>query len=309
VEQFGCLNGKAGISLTLFELSRCLNDERLENHAFDLLQEALARDVKDLDFAAGQSGLAYAVCYLIDGKFLDADYFELYGEQHDAIIKTVKMLKYDASRKFDYIYYLFFIHSLRRYIDSKDYTKCENVLVSLINKTLNQWDETIDVKTCGLFHFYATILLSINYVKNEVFVEKIHRIQRKFEQLDCVCQYPLFPVQMYLAGRKEYEALIRLCMNNVVLEAIDFKQKTDLIVNLHRLYHTDNSLDYRASAENMMNTFIDEDEQSFEKKLYNIIVEGNVFGFGTGNGLCRLILLDIFRDKILQGENVELLSL
>jgi hypothetical protein len=309
IEQPGVLSGKAGISMTLFELSRRLNDERLENHAFDLLQEFLAHDAKENDFISGRAGLAYSVHYLIDNKFIDADYFELYGEQHDAVIKTVKALKYDALKSFDYIYYLFFIHSLRQYIDRKDYAKCTDVLVSLIIKALNKWEDAIDIKTGGLFHFYATVLLSIKHLQNEVFVKKIHRIQRKLEQLDYVCQYPLFPVQMYFAGLKEYNTLVRSCMDNIVIQAVDFKQKTDLIVNLYRLYHADSSLDYRAEAENMMSTLIDEEEQSFENKLCNIIVEGNVFGFGTGCGLCRLILLDIFKDKILQGENVELLTL
>jgi hypothetical protein len=308
VEQSGILDGKVGISLTLFELSRYFNDEKFENHAFDLLQEALAHDVKGYNFATGQSGLAYAVSYLINNKFIDADYFELFGERHNAIIKTIKTLKYKFSNGLDYTYHLFFIHSLRQYIDNKDYIKCNAVLVSLINKTLNGFEKTVDMKTGNFFHIYASILLSTKYLQNEGFVKKIHRIQKKLEQMNYVCQYPLFPLQMYFAGIKEYDALIRLCMDNIVLQAIDFKQKTNLIIHLHRLYHLDNSLDYRATAKEIMNSLIDDDLQLFENKIYKNIIRSNIFGYGIGSGLSRLILLHLFHDKILQGENVELLN-
>jgi hypothetical protein len=165
------------------------------------------------------------------------------------------------------------------------------------------------MKTGIYFHIYATKLLSIKHVQEEDFLKKIHQIQRKFEQIDYVCQYPLFAIQMYLAGIKEYDVLIRLCMDNIILPTIDFKQKTELIVNLYRLYNMDNNLDYRLVVENMIDSLFDEDRQSFENKLYDNILKDNPYGFGIDSGIGRLILLHVFNDKILQGENVEPLSL
>jgi hypothetical protein len=309
MEKSGVLNGKAGISLTLFELSRCLNDERLENHAFSLLQEVLVADVRKYDFASGQAGLAYTVSYLIDNKFIDADYFELFEERHNVIIETVKMLKYNVYKSMDYIYYLFFIRSLRQYIDSKDYIVCEEKLVSLINKTLNIWEEIVDIKNGVPFHIYASKLLSLKHVKDEYFVKRIHRIQKEFEQTDCVCLYPLFPVQMYLAGRKDYDALIRLCMDNIIMQKIDFRQKTDLLICLYQLYHVDNSLDYREMADELLNSIKDRNGQMFENKLYEQVFSDNSCCLGIDAGICRLILLDLFNDRILCGKEAELLNI
>jgi hypothetical protein len=127
--------------------------------------------------------------------------------------------------------------------------------------------------------------------------------------MDYICQFPLFPLQMYFAGRKEYQTTIRLCMNNIIPEAINFRLKTDLFINLYRLYHTENSLDYRVMAEEMMNTLTGDDMQLFENKLHENIIRGNPDSFGISSGMSRLIFLNIFNDKILQGENVELLNL
>jgi hypothetical protein len=309
VEKSGVLSGKVGISLTLFELSRYFNDERLENHAFDLFQEALAHEFTKIDLAKGTSGIAYSIDYLIKNQFLDADYFDLYGDKHKEIIESIKAMEYNESESFDYIYYLFFINALRRYIDDKDYNRCSEALVSLINKALDDFERAVDMKTGNRFHIYATVLLSTKYMKNEDFVKKIHRIQKHLEQMDYICQFPLFPLQMYFAGRKEYITLIRLCMNNIIPQTIDFRLKTDLFINLYRLYHIDNSLDYRVIAEDMMKTFINEDMELFENKLYENIIRGNPDSFGTSSGMSRLILLNIFNDKILRGENIELLNL
>jgi hypothetical protein len=309
IEQAGCLNGKVGISLTLFELSRRFNDERLENHAFNLLQEALAHDVKSCDFATGHSGMAYTISYLIDNKFIDADYFELYGKQHNLILKTIKTLKYNASNDFSYIHYLFYIHSLDKYIDSQDFAKCNEKIVSLINRTLNNFEKNMDMKAAHRFHVYASTLLATNHVQNEKVVTKIHRIQKQLDRMDYICQFPLFPLQMYFAGRKEYLTSIRLCMNNLIPEAINFRLKTDLFINLYRLYHIDNSLDYRVMAEEMMKTFTYEDKQLFENELYENIIGGNPDSFGISKGMSRLFLLNLFNDKILHGENVELLNI
>jgi hypothetical protein len=309
MEKSGVLNGKAGVSLTLFELSRYLNDKRLEEHAFDLLQEVLVSDVRKYDFASGQAGLAYTVNYLINNKFIDADYFELFEEQHNAIIETVKMLKYNVHKSLDYIYYLFFVRSLRQYIDSKDYIMCEEKLVSLINKTLNIWEEIVDIKNGNPFHIYASRLLSLKHVKNEYFIKRIHRIQKEFEQMDYVCLYPLFPVQMYLAGQKEYDVLIRLCMDNINMQKIDFRQKTDLLIYLYQLYYADNFLDYRAMADELLNSIKERNEQMFENKLYEQIFRDNPYCLGINSGICRLILLDLFNDRILRGEDAGLLNI
>lgn len=50
VNSSGLYNGKAGMSLALFEAARLLKDPYIEEQAFDLLQEALLSKNEDIGF-------------------------------------------------------------------------------------------------------------------------------------------------------------------------------------------------------------------------------------------------------------------
>lgn len=81
----GLYFGKAGIAIGLFELSRYLNDERIENHAFELLNQSLISKTEVCDLEKGLSGIAYALRYLIENRFVEADANELIGDKLDKI--------------------------------------------------------------------------------------------------------------------------------------------------------------------------------------------------------------------------------
>lgn len=74
-------NGKAGMSLSLFEVSRLLQDEYLEEHAFELLQEALLSKSEDAGFSNGLAGIGFVFHYLIDNHFVEADFDEIFGDK------------------------------------------------------------------------------------------------------------------------------------------------------------------------------------------------------------------------------------
>ena len=79
--------GRAGMSICLFEVARFLDDEYIEDHAFTLLQQSLVNERKDMRFDAGLPGIGYALSYLIRNKFVDADFMEVFRNQHDIIVK------------------------------------------------------------------------------------------------------------------------------------------------------------------------------------------------------------------------------
>lgn len=81
----GLHNGKAGVSLALFEVARFMEDDYLENHAFELLQEALLYKGGDMSFNNGYSGISFVFHYLIDNNFVEADIDELFGEQEQKL--------------------------------------------------------------------------------------------------------------------------------------------------------------------------------------------------------------------------------
>jgi len=81
----GLYYGKAGLAVGLFELSRYLNDERIENHAFELLNQSLISKTEVCDLEKGLSGIAYALRYLVENSFIEADANELIGDKLDKI--------------------------------------------------------------------------------------------------------------------------------------------------------------------------------------------------------------------------------
>lgn len=91
----GIVNGKAGIALTLFEAARLLKDDGLEEHAFDVLQAALVSSAS-CSFTEGKAGIGYTLWYLIQYGFIEGDYGELFGEQHQQVIR--ELIKMDAKK-------------------------------------------------------------------------------------------------------------------------------------------------------------------------------------------------------------------
>ncbi|MFT4073153.1 MAG: hypothetical protein QM654_14665 [Dysgonamonadaceae bacterium] len=85
----GLYNGKAGISLCLFETARYLQDEYLEEQAYKLLQESLLAGNEDVGFENGLAGIGYVLLYLIRHEFIEADFDELFGKQAAAIAQQL----------------------------------------------------------------------------------------------------------------------------------------------------------------------------------------------------------------------------
>lgn len=87
--------GRAGMSLCLFEASRYLEDEYVEDYAFTLLKQSLVNEKKDIRFDAGLSGIGYVLAYLIRNKFVDADFDELFQIQHNIIVNEFVRQDYE----------------------------------------------------------------------------------------------------------------------------------------------------------------------------------------------------------------------
>lgn len=89
----GLYIGRAGHSLCLFEMARFLNDEELENHAFELLQEALVAESDKIDFGHGECGIGYTLLYLIRHQLINADFTEFFGQKKEKIFFTIQNVK------------------------------------------------------------------------------------------------------------------------------------------------------------------------------------------------------------------------
>lgn len=98
INSSGLYNGKAGVALALFEAARSLEDESIENKAFDLFQECLIRTTNDSSFEEGLSGIGYLLIYLIRHRFIDADFDDIFNEQYKKIINDLNHIEKHPSK-------------------------------------------------------------------------------------------------------------------------------------------------------------------------------------------------------------------
>lgn len=109
-EMSGLYFGKAGISLVLFEIARALENEWIDDHAFEFMNQSLLSKTTKFDLDNGLGGIAYALQYAIDRQFIDADFDELFGEQMKLLCQNFKEAnKYSIERlhKLGYWVYVF----------------------------------------------------------------------------------------------------------------------------------------------------------------------------------------------------------
>ena len=114
VNSTGLYNGKAGLSLSLFIASEYLHDEQLEDAADNMLKESLILKNNDISFENGWAGIGYALLYLIENKYIEADFDELLGEQYEYIIKSnISNIENDPSIIVNTMQVVYFLSKVR----------------------------------------------------------------------------------------------------------------------------------------------------------------------------------------------------
>lgn len=117
IETSGLYNGKSGVSIALFEASKYLQDDNLEDVAFSMIKEAIITENNDISFENGLSGIGYALIHLIEGGFLEADYNELFGNQHKNILRLIELLGKNEIDLSNYVKVVFYIKRYERFFD------------------------------------------------------------------------------------------------------------------------------------------------------------------------------------------------
>lgn len=115
VQSKGFSDGKAGLAVALFEVSRLLQDEYIEEQAFELLQEALLGISGELDFEHGEMGIGFVLLYLLQNGFLEADFEEIFGERLKRIVAVLEQAVARKSSMWHFLSSLFFLFQLDKY--------------------------------------------------------------------------------------------------------------------------------------------------------------------------------------------------
>lgn len=114
VKTLGLYNGKAGLALSLFEVSRYLQDEEIENKAFGLLQESLLGRTKDCSFENGLSGIGYVLLYLMENGMVEADFEEMFGEKHEKIIGSFDTIDKEPDALLNALKMIYYLSSVKK---------------------------------------------------------------------------------------------------------------------------------------------------------------------------------------------------
>ena len=144
----GIAQGKAGVALTLFMLARRQRDERLEEQAFDLLQQALVYSGKNIHFSVGSAGIGFVLLYLIRYHFIDADFYEIFDEQHRHILKTICSGQWKLKGMQEYAELLMYLDWSAGYVPGTDLRQAEEILM----KRLQDYYQEIRRKQEGYFN-------------------------------------------------------------------------------------------------------------------------------------------------------------
>ncbi len=115
--------GKMGYAITLFGLSRAMNDEHLEDMAFLLLQQSLAASSQHVGFEQGLAGLGYGLLYLIQEEFIDGDFMELFGDKLVPIQKEMENIEFRPMDLLNHIQMPLFLHRILPFLEDKQWAQ------------------------------------------------------------------------------------------------------------------------------------------------------------------------------------------
>ena len=320
VEKAGFYMGKAGIALTLFELSRFdgkLFDElHLEDHAINLLTESLTYEVEDCEFANGKTGIGFALNYLIINQFVDADYLEIYQKQHLDILQKIIKLEFKFANWYYYSDFLLYVHCLRKLTEGSDIFKYQTILISYNLSFLDSLSNNAKLENAPQIYECVTRLLSVlNTVDLPVeyavkMIRKIREVDVHLTNLDCICDHPLFLAQffcstlLYQSDEIKTELRERLLhiMQNSIFDVWDIRLKINLVFVISRIAQLDNSYNYRSLIEPFMHPIADDTPRSFEGFIYRMIHSRNLIKTGEHTSIInKWIWLNIHYDKMTNG--------
>lgn len=303
----GYANGKVGISLILFELTKFTKNEYLEEHAYNLLKEVLSYDITDTSFKHGKAGIAFTIDYLINNELLDADYNELYQIEHQFILEDIKQIEYNPKNYLKHTDYFFFVNALSNHFTKEELNHYNGILSQYINSFLN---ENFNVLEIGAYYSFVSRLFSIcNSIScipqsiKQSFIQRIQENEEKFKKQDFICTNPLYPLKktIYSELNSSQFPQHNNPVTDIIVEYLNVKEKIDLIYDIYRLYSLNKKYDYRDFAKKVLISLTNDDVNKQEQILLNTIFSKDESTFGIEMGLSRILLLHINWESINKG--------
>lgn len=240
----GLFNGKAGIAWSLFEAARYLKDERIENAAFSMFQEAMVRCVNDSGFEEGLAGIGFLLIYLIENKFIDGDFKELFGDKCTVVLGEFESVDKRPDKILHNAKIIYFLSALRKigYRDERIPGIQEKLFQGLelfLSLQFHDWDHVnyVSSKT-DVLASYASYLRMLLYSGYENFSPSLlKRYSELYRKARIACDYAIgcnLRGLMEKYGLDEYEDVakdnIELGMDAIPPPVLYLDQKIDRYV-------------------------------------------------------------------------------
>ena len=303
VNSLGLYNGKAGISLCLFELAQYLKDETLEDKALELLQETLALSSKGeaINFEAGLSGIGFVLLYLIQNQILDADYKDLFEEQNQ---KVISRLQEKSNFSVKDLSFVIFLDLLAKLADNEEINVLIDRILTDIEKSLNEQLDKFYSTDSGvtklkvlndLDHYLKTLVLC----KKSPSKELINRYATLYEKGKIASLFSTgYYLKKLISDENTYNTAQTIKDNaaqNIYPDSLTLAQRIDLLYLL-----TQENCRYQKQIELLEQDLFDFNNQDYEKKLISLIQNQGLLA-GYSSGIARLLLYWVYRESRQKG--------
>ena len=180
----GLLDGDLGIAIALFEACRILENSKIREAAYSLIDETYERmNQDDLSFASGLSGIGWGINYLIEQGYVSGNVNHVLSEIDDLLLKNIlsKNRIFLLTLSDGLSGFLLYINKRLMYSSSKRRIALEESLRLLIDRI---WDEGFrsfsfigkDIVPSIFDPFSSTIYALAESYKLNIYNEKIEAI-------------------------------------------------------------------------------------------------------------------------------------
>jgi len=303
----GLYNGKAGLSLSLFIASEFLQDEIIEDTAYELLKKSLVIKNFDTSFENGLAGIGYTLLYLVENKYLEADFNEIFGMQYETLIRSFENIEKDPLRLINSLQAIYFLSKVRSI--KKEDVRIEKIIKKIFEGLelflTVQFHDFVDIRYINrktdVLNIYQTYLKLIDYSGYAQFshalLEDYAALYRKGKIVSSL------GTGFYLSriaekhNLKGYEDVIHENINhginNIHICTLSLKERIDLAKIIDAI---------GGKGIKGQDLLPDIEDLQKEKALQNLLktMDERAFPFGYGAGLGRLLIYCI-------NKNIELL--
>ena len=243
IKDIGLLNGKLGISIYLFQISRILKIEKYERFAEKLIDQIIDQIDSNLSstFDNGLAGIAYGLHFLIHNQYIETDGKDIFTEIDNQIFRSLT----DKSEIsiFENIGYIIYLTSGLDNKDSISIRYQKRLLIELINNLSQNIDSSAIFQEPLLFDITWNLPLLL-YSLSKVLELKLyeHKITRIIEHISvpalsffpclncnrlylfwgmkCVLQY------MHHPNWENHSELLKQNINMDIMFSNEFKNKS-----------------------------------------------------------------------------------